>query len=323
MIPRFPALMLELPGKIGLWAAAALCVTAFSTPARAGSGARLQGAYFGQLGHVQLSTDAHGHVIGRYGLGGPCPFDAGRPVVDGALQGSVLVGTVTLCQTGPACEERTYPFLGFVEDDGAVVGDVKLDPGCDSPGLQRRRLLLEVARPEHGASALGPDGKVVPASALKRPQNKKAQARQCELDFQRAVALINKNDHAGAIHYFEQALACGDQVVLYQGIGVAQLHRDLPDAAMAALEKARDLAARTGQQDPQIHYNLACAYVRQGDKASAIKSLQQAVALGFADPTLLATDRDLATLRDEPEFKKVVETAWSLKDRQRGKGQPK
>jgi len=311
--------MLELTRKTGLCALAALCVTAFS----ASAGPKLEGGYFGQLGHVLLSWDGSGHVTGRYGLGGPCAFDPGRPVVDGMLEGNVLVGSVTLCQTGPACEERTYPFLGFVQDDGALVADVRLDPGCDSPGLQRKRLVLEPARPENGQSALGPDGKVAPASARPKPQGKKAQARQCELDFQRAVGLMPRNDFAGAIYYFEQALQCGDQVVLYQGIGVAQLHRELPDAAMASLEKARELAVSTGQEDPQIHYNLACAHVRRGDKASAIKALQRAVALGFSDPTQLATDRDLALLREEPEFKKVVETAWSLKDRQRGKDQPK
>jgi tetratricopeptide (TPR) repeat protein len=316
MIPGPRPFMLELARKTGLCAIAALCVTGGA----AASGAKLEGAYYGQLGHVRFTTDARGHVEGRYGLGGPCAFDAGRPVVDGSLEGNVLVGSVTLCQAGPACEERTYPFLGFVTvDDGAVVADVKLDPGCDSPGLQRKRLVLEVARPENGQSALGPDGKVTLAALKKRPLAKKAQQKQCDADFQRAVGLMPRNDFAGAVHYFEAALACGEQVVLYQGIGVAQLNRDVPDAAMAALEKARDLAARTGQEDPQIHYNLACAYVRLGDKASAIKSLQRAVALGFADPTQLATDRDLATLRDEPEFKKVVDTAWSLKDRQRGK----
>lgn len=319
MIPRpFPG-MKETLRTTGLWALAALCVTGSA----AAGPPRLQGAYFGQLGHVQLTTDARGHVTGRYGLGGPCAFDAGRPVVDGALEGNVLVGSVTLCQTGPACEERTYPFLGFVgDDDGAVVADVKLDPGCDSPGLQRRRLTLEVARPENGQSALGPDGRVLLAPAKKRPANKKALGKQCEADTQRAIGLMQKNDYAGAVFYFEQAMTCGEAALLYQGIGVAQLNRDVPDAAMEALVKAKDLAAKTGQDDPQIHYNLACAYVRLGDKAAAIKSLQRAVALGFADPTTLATDRDLATLRDEPEFKKVVETAWSLKDRQRGQGQP-
>jgi Tetratricopeptide repeat len=320
MIPAPRPRMLEHTRKTGLYAFAALCVTTGA----AASGAKLEGAYYGQLGHVRFSTDARGHVEGRYGLGGPCAFDAGRPVVDGSLEGNVLVGSVTLCQTGPACEERTYPFLGFVTaDDGSVVADVKLDPGCDSPGLQRKRLVLEVARPENGQSALGPDGKVTLAALKHKAPNRKAQQKQCDADFQRAVGLMPKNDFAGAVHYFEQALACGDQVVLYQGIGVAQLNRDVPDAAMAALEKARDLAVKTKQEDPQIHYNLACAYVRLGDKAAAIKSLQRAVALGFADPTLLATDRDLATLREEPEFKKVVETAWSLKDRQRGKEGPR
>jgi hypothetical protein len=291
-------------------------------PLAAAAGPRMQGGYHGQLGHVQFETDAYGHVLGRYGLGGPCPFEARRPVVDGVFQGSVLVGSVTVCQTGPACEERTYPILGFYHpEEGVLVADVKLDQGCDSPALSKRRLVLQPARPEDGQSALGPDGQVVLAS-LKKKLPRRTQQKQCEVAFEKAAKLLERHDYAGAIYYFEQALACGDLWILYQGIGVAELNRNAPQAAMAALEKARELSREAGQEDAQIHYNLACAYVRMGDRSSALKALSRAVDLGFADPTQLATDKDLQPLREEAAFKEIVDRAWNLKDRQRGGGQP-
>jgi hypothetical protein len=297
-------------------------ILALGVPLIASAGVRMQGGYHGQLGHVHFETDAYGHVLGRYGLGGPCGFEARRPVVDGVFQGNVLVGSVTVCQTGPACEERTYPILGFYHpEDGALVADVKLDPGCDSPGLSKRRLILQLARPEDGQSALGPDGQVALAS-LKKKLPRRTQQKQCEVAFGKAAGLLERHDYAGAVYYFEQALACGEMWVLYQGIGVAELNRNAPEAAMAALEKARELSREAGQEDAQIHYNLACAYVRIGDKASALRALGRAVDLGFADPTQLATDKDLQPLREDAEFKQIVDRAWSLKDRQRGKGQP-
>lgn len=300
-----------------LGGALALCLSL-----TAAAGTRMQGGYHGLLGHVQFDTDAHGHVMGRYGLGGPCPFEARRPVVDGMFQGNVLVGSVTVCQTGPACEERTYPFLGFYHpDDGTLVGDVKLDPGCESPVLSKRRLVLQLAKPENGQSALGTDGQVVLAS-LKKKLPRRTQQKQCEVAFGKGAGLQERHDYAGAIYYFEQALTCGEIWVLYLGIGVAELNRDAPQAAMAALEKARELSREVEQEDAQIHYNLACAYLRVGDKPSALKALGRAVDLGFADPTQLSTDKDLQPLREDATFKQIVDRAWALKDRQGGKGRP-
>jgi len=53
-------------------------------------------------------------------------------------------------------------------------------------------------------------------------------------------------------------------------------------------------------------YNLACAYALQGKKDDALTALEQAVAAGFKSKGLLETDDDLASLRGEARFRKVV-----------------
>jgi hypothetical protein len=80
------------------------------------------------------------HVLGRAGEPNPCGFEAGRAVVDAAWEGDVLVGRLTLCTS---CGERTVPYLGVhVSANGTLVADVSLVPGCESPGLERGRLVL-------------------------------------------------------------------------------------------------------------------------------------------------------------------------------------
>ena len=56
-----------------------------------------------------------------------------------------------------------------------------------------------------------------------------------------------------------------------------------------------------------LHYNLACVKARQGKTAEAIASLRKAVEAGFKDRAWFERDRDLASLRDLPDFKKLIE----------------
>lgn len=66
-------------------------------------------------------------------------------------------------------------------------------------------------------------------------------------------------------------------------------------------------------QEPSGHYNLACALARQGKLEEAVKALDQAVSLGFKDARHIEQDKDLAALKDRPDFKKIVEKAPSAK----------
>jgi hypothetical protein len=53
-------------------------------------------------------------------------------------------------------------------------------------------------------------------------------------------------------------------------------------------------------------YNAACCEARLGHPGNALALLQHSVRLGFRDLNLLKTDEDLVSLRDLPEFKRLV-----------------
>lgn len=60
---------------------------------------------------------------------------------------------------------------------------------------------------------------------------------------------------------------------------------------------------------PIALYNLACAYALQGKKGAALDFLQQAIHAGFYSFRPIHEDSDFASLRDDPRFLKLVETA--------------
>src|SRR5262249_9435113 len=68
-------------------------------------------------------------------------------------------------------------------------------------------------------------------------------------------------------------------------------------------------------EDPEHWYDFACAYAvasgndstRKNEHATrAVELLQKAVNLGFKDAAQLATDKDLASLRDRDDFKMLI-----------------
>ncbi len=64
--------------------------------------------------------------------------------------------------------------------------------------------------------------------------------------------------------------------------------------------------------EPRIgtnHYNLACALARQGKTDAALASLRAAIENGFRDVGHIAVDPDLASLRDRPDFQRLLEDA--------------
>jgi putative intracellular protease/amidase len=74
-------------------------------------------------------------------------------------------------------------------------------------------------------------------------------------------------------------------------------------AAAAAYEKAAAFEAHRAR----ALYNLACAQALQGEREAALTSLEGAAGAGFGDGGYLATDEDLASLREEPRFQALVE----------------
>lgn len=60
--------------------------------------------------------------------------------------------------------------------------------------------------------------------------------------------------------------------------------------------------------NPTAHYNLACSFALSKRKSEALRSLKQAVALGYKDYDWLSQDPDLEALQSHPEFKKLLKT---------------
>ena len=58
--------------------------------------------------------------------------------------------------------------------------------------------------------------------------------------------------------------------------------------------------------DPLAHYNLACSYALLRKTDQAIKSLREAIELGYRDFRYLREDRDFDFIRADPRFKQLL-----------------
>lgn len=126
----------------------------------------------------------------------------------------------------------------------------------------------------------------VDAAALRREANAAVQQR----DFATAAAAFKKltvadPQDAQAWHMLGYSLHVGGKL----------------DEAMAAHQKAATFPATA----PAATYNVACVHALQGRPDDAFAWLEKAIAAGFADAELLATDSDLDSLRKDPRFAKI------------------
>ncbi len=75
------------------------------------------------------------------------------------------------------------------------------------------------------------------------------------------------------------------------------------DEAVRQLQTA--VALRPG--DSNVLYNAACTYALLGSKAEALETLKKAFDAGYGNFEWVARDPDLAVLRDDPEFQRLVQ----------------
>jgi len=61
--------------------------------------------------------------------------------------------------------------------------------------------------------------------------------------------------------------------------------------------------------DSASHYNLACAEARLGKNEAAVESLRRSIANGFRDPTHIANDDDLSSLKTGDNWQQLLELA--------------
>jgi tetratricopeptide (TPR) repeat protein len=169
-----------------------------------------------------------------------------------------------------------------------MVADVALVPGCESPGLERGRLIL--------APLAEPTGRP-PLTAHLEAGEKLLQLRRgkaAQLEFQKALA------------------AREDPGKAWQGLGLASVLLGDSQAAVAAYEKARTFAPSV-----LLSYNLACAQARLGHVDEALASLSDSIERGFAASDDLLHDPDLAPLRGDPRFSALLTRTRSNEERRR------
>ena len=89
---------------------------------------------------------------------------------------------------------------------------------------------------------------------------------------------------------------------MFYEAGTIQYAKDR-NAAKAQLELAAEVAPR----DPAPFYQLAILYAQGGEKRRALEALRRAVENGLKDPALIEGNADLSRLRDEAEYRKIVD----------------
>jgi tetratricopeptide (TPR) repeat protein len=67
------------------------------------------------------------------------------------------------------------------------------------------------------------------------------------------------------------------------------------------------IIALIAPDNPRVHYNLACAYALNKDKSRAIEALKKSVEKGFNDRAALESDRELDSIREDADYKRIVE----------------
>lgn len=80
--------------------------------------------------------------------------------------------------------------------------------------------------------------------------------------------------------------------------------------SLGRIEEGLDVDLRLSASrpaDPTVRYNLACSFALSGRVEDALAALRTAVDLGYRDLDHLLSDPDLASLREEPGFRGVVE----------------
>ncbi|HYP52349.1 MAG TPA: hypothetical protein VEQ42_02350 [Pyrinomonadaceae bacterium] len=125
-------------------------------------------------------------------------------------------------------------------------------------------------------------------------------------DFRRLVADLRKTSR-GAEDTGERRVA---RRVLHQVF--AQFYESAANLRARGVQNSTvaselELAAEVSPDNPQLHFELACAHARNGDKRKALEALGRAAEKGFKDAAELARNEALAPLRAEPAFKELLE----------------
>ena len=123
-------------------------------------------------------------------------------------------------------------------------------------------------------------------------------------DLQQAGLDLRANDAPAAIAGFVAYLReHPDSHDTWYQLGTAYYQDGRFTDAGEAFSRAAESEARRSS----ALYNAACSYARGDDGDRALDSLERAVAAGFSNPDFILADADLASLRDTPRFRTVID----------------
>ena len=106
------------------------------------------------------------------------------------------------------------------------------------------------------------------------------------------------------IAFYERLLAGHpDFVDALIALGEAYTRRGWYEKGLAVDLKLTQLKA----DDPIVWYNLACSYALLKHPDEALRAIEKALALGYDDVEYLIHDPDLASLRQSPELRRLLE----------------
>jgi tetratricopeptide (TPR) repeat protein len=113
---------------------------------------------------------------------------------------------------------------------------------------------------------------------------------------------------ADAERLFTRAVAGGmEHSMIFGQLGWAQLHLGRHEEAARSYERAFALGIPPGRATRGVAwYNLACAYAKLGRTDQAFAALDSAVAQGVVERRLFETDDDLAALRRDQRFARLI-----------------
>lgn len=299
-----------------------VAVAFFAATMALGATPTITGLYrAGDLGVVDMTT-SEGRLVGRYKGTGNCKFKPEMQVVSGTFEGDVFLGTIFICQEGPSCEkEKAYPFLA-VYHEGALAGDVKLDVGCASPGLEGRRLNIAVATADDRVM-ISQDADNSASSIAGKNANKKELERLAKESSQQGQIKMSERNFTAARNAFERAITYDDSDwKTWSFLSQAELKLNNTAKALESIQKAVLAAPKsktrlTDQEMGELFYNQSCAQSRNAKKREAISSLRNALKVGDLASLVPSAqqDPDLDGIREEPEFKRVLADAKARKDR--------
>jgi tetratricopeptide (TPR) repeat protein len=114
------------------------------------------------------------------------------------------------------------------------------------------------------------------------------------------IVLSLAGKHGDGILAMERGCRLGENQEACANLAVTLQRGGRETEGLAAAELAKALPG-----SPWGFYNLACYQALAGNPAQALRDLDQALELGFAD-ALIAADPDLDSLREDPALEKVV-----------------